>query len=143
MKTSIVKLPAPSWYLVDADGKTIGFVASKVAHVLRGKHRVSFSPHQFTGDHVVIVNADKLSVPPAKLRRKIYYHHTGYPGHMKRTPLERMIVEKPEHVLEHAIKGMLPRNRLRLQMLRHLHVFRGGEHPYRAQKPSDLSLEKL
>jgi large subunit ribosomal protein L13 len=143
MKTTTVPVSAPLWHVVDADGQTIGFVASKVAHVLRGKHRPSFSPHQLCGDHVIVVNAAKLSVTPEKGRRKTYYHHTGYLGHMHTKSLAKMMEETPEEVIEKAVYGMLPKNRLRHQMLRRLHVYAQTEHKYAAQKPQSLDLSKL
>lgn len=140
MKTSIIKLPAPTWYIVDAEGKTIGFLSSKIAHVLRGKHRPSFSPHQFTGDHIIVVNVEKLAVTQAKMRRKTYVNHTGYPGHIHTRSLKTVFEESPEEVIEKAVKGMLPVNRIRSKMLKNLHVLRGSEHKYAAQKPQPLDL---
>lgn len=143
MKTTTVPAPAPSWHLVDASGQTIGFVASKVAHVLRGKHRPTFSPHQLCGDHVVIINAAKLSVTPEKARRKSYFHHTGRLGSGSVTTLATMMEKSPEKVIEMAVYGMLPKNRLRPQMLKRMHVNTGAEHTYAAQKPSPLDLSTL
>ncbi len=139
MKTSVLPVPAPIWYIVDAEGQTIGNVATNVAHVLRGKHKPSFSPHQLCGDHVIVVNIDKLSISPAKSKGKLYYHHTGYLGHMQVRTLEKMM-EKPEKVIELAVKGMLPQNRLRPKMLKRMHVYTGTEHKYAAQKPVPLTL---
>lgn len=138
MKTSTIPPSAPSWFIVDATGQTIGEVAANVAHVLRGKHKPTFSPHQLCGDHVVIVNAEKLAVSPQKGRRKTYFDHRGMLGHWRKTSLTEMMERHPERVLEMAVKGMLPKNRLRFQMLKRLHVMKGAEHKYNAQKPVPL-----
>lgn len=143
MKTSTIPVSAPSWFVLDAEGLRIGTVASKVATVLRGKHKPQFSPHQLCGDHVIIMNAAKLSIPPEKDHRKVYYDHTGYPGGLRRTSLGKMMQEKPAYVLERAIKGMLPKNRLRAEILKRLHVFADTDHPYAPQQPSTLDLSKL
>lgn len=140
MKTSVLPPPAPKWLLLDAEGQTIGKVAVKAAHILRGKHRTAFAPHQLGADHIVIINASKLKLPPKKGIRKTYYRHTGYPGNMKVTRLDAMMGKRPTYVLEHAVKGMLPPTRLRVQMLKRLHVFADAEHPYAPQKPETLSL---
>ena len=143
MKTTTVPVSAPLWHLVDATGQTIGFVASKVAHVLRGKHRPTFSPHQLCGDHVVIINVAKLAVTPEKGRRKSYFHHTGRLGSGSVTSLAKMMEKSPEKVIEMAVYGMLPKNRLRPQMLKRMHVVDGPEHKYAAQKPKPLDLKTL
>lgn len=135
MKTTHLRPPAPQWLLLNADGANLGRLAARAALFLRGKHRPIYSPHQLCGDHVVVVNVDKLSFEPSKLRRKTYVHHTGFLGSLRRTRLSTMIREKPEFVLAHAVSGMLPKNRLRPRMLRRLHIHRGAEHPYSAQKP--------
>ncbi|MBI3618757.1 50S ribosomal protein L13 [Candidatus Peregrinibacteria bacterium] len=111
--------------------------------MLRGKHRPSFSPHQLCGDHVIILNAAKLSILPAKAHRKMYYHHTGYLGHLQTTSLEKMMEKKPEDVLQKAVKGMLPSNRLKPLMLKRLHIFKDDQHPYAPQKPLPLDLSTL
>ena len=139
MKTSTIPVSAPAWYVVDATGQTIGHVAANVAHVLRGKHKPTFSPHQLCGDHVVILNTEKLAVTPQKGRRKTYFDHTGYLGHWRTTSLAEMMERHPERVIEAAVKGMLPKNRLRFQMLKRLHVYRGAAHKYEAQKPAPLT----
>jgi len=140
MKTSIIPPLAPLWVLVDAEGKSLGRMASRVAHVLRGKHRPSFSPHQLCGDHVVIINAAKLAVPQKKLTQKMYRKHTGYFGHLREKTMGTMMEERPEKVVELAVKRMLPDNRLRPQMMKRLHVFADVRHDYEAQKPVTLSL---
>ncbi len=143
MKTTTTPVSAPKWHLVDADGQTIGFIASKVSHVLRGKHRPTFSPHQLCGDHVIIINIEKLAVSPEKGRRKTYFHHTGYLGHSRIKSLAKMMEETPAKVMEMAVYGMLPKNRLRPQMLKRMHVIVGAEHKYAPQKPQPLDLNTL
>ncbi|MSR87019.1 50S ribosomal protein L13 [Candidatus Peribacteria bacterium] len=140
MRTTTIPVSAPSWHVVDAAGQTIGFVSSKVSMVLRGKHRPTFSPHQLCGDQVIIVNAAKLAVSPEKGRRKTYFHHTGYLGHHHVKSLAKMMEESPSKVIEMAVYGMLPKNRLRPQMLKRMHVVDGPEHKYAAQKPKPLDL---
>ena len=140
MKTSTIPVSAPLWHIVDATGLTIGFVSSKVAVVLRGKHRPTFSPHQLCGDHVIVINAEKLSVSPEKGRRKTYFHHTGYLGHSSVKTLTKMMEDTPEKTIEKAVYGMLPKNRLRHAMLRRLHVLQGDQHKYAPQKPKILDL---
>ena len=142
MKTSTIKPPAPKWLLIDAAGQTIGKVAVKAAHILRGKHRVTFSAHQLAADHIVVINAAQLKLPPKKGLRKTYYRHTGFPGNMKVTRLDVMMEKNPTYVVEHAVKGMLPSNRLALQQLKRLHVYIDDKHPYEAQQPAPLSLTK-
>jgi len=140
MKTSTPKPQAPKWILVDAQGQSLGYLAVKVATVLRGKHRPDYSLHQISGDHVVVINAGKLEFSQAKLRRKTYYKHSGYLGHLKARPLARMAVERPMEVIKKAIYGMLPANKLRVQALKRLHIYAGDEHEHAAQKPVPLSL---
>lgn len=142
MKTSTVKPAAPKWHLIDAEGQTIGKVAVKAASMLRGKHKVTFSPHQLCGDHVVIVNAGKVKLPPKKGLRKTYYRHTGFVGNMKISSLTHMMEKKPTFAIENAVKGMLEATRLRREMLKRLHVYADGEHPYNAQQPAPLSLSR-
>jgi len=142
MKTSTIKISAPKWYVIDAEGETIGKVAVKAAMILRGKNKVTFSPHQLCGDQVVIVNAGKVKLPPKKGLRKTYHRHTGFIGNMKHVSLTIMLEKKPEYVLEHAVKGMLEDNRLRQQMLKRLHVFAQPDHPYVAQQPESVSVTR-
>ena len=127
------------WYVVDAEGKTIGRLASEVAKVLRGKNKPVFTPHVDTGDYVIIVNAEKVSVTGKKLDQKIYYHHSDYVGGMKETTLREMMAKKPEKVLELAVKGMLPKGPLGRSMIKKLHVYAGPEHNHAAQKPEVLT----
>jgi len=115
-------------------------MASRIALLLRGKNKPSFSPHQVCGDHVVIVNAEKLTFTPAKFRRKTYYSHSGYLGHLRAIPLEKMFEEAPAKLIERSIRTMLPNNRLRPKILKRLHVFAGATHPFEAQKPVPTSL---
>lgn len=128
------------WYVVDADGQTLGRLASEVASLLRGKHKPIFTPHVDTGDHVIIINAEKIHLTGNKLNDKKYYHHSGYPGGLKeRTALE-MRRTRPEKMLELTIKGMLPHNSLGRQMIKKLHVYAGTEHRHEAQKPEVYEL---
>jgi large subunit ribosomal protein L13 len=140
MKTSFVKQPAPQWIMIDAEGQTIGKIAAKAATILRGKHRATFASHMLGADHIVVVNASKIALPPKKGLRKTYYRHTGFPGNMKVASLTWMLEKKPTYVIEHAVKGMLPSNRLAQQMMKRLHVFADAEHPYAAQQPKAISL---
>ena len=128
------------WFVVDAEGKTLGRLASEVATILRGKHKPTYTPHVDTGDHVIIVNAEKIELTGKKLTDKIYYRHTGYVGGIKtRTALE-MRTNHPEKMLELAIKGMLPKGPLGRQMFKKLHVYAGAEHPHQAQQPQTYEL---
>ena len=127
------------WYVVDADGQTLGRLASEVAKVLRGKNKPVFTPHVDTGDYVIIVNADKIKVTGKKMDQKIYYNHSEYVGGMKETTLKEMMAKKPERVLELAVKGMLPKGPLGRTMIKKLHVYAGPEHNHATQKPEVLT----
>ena len=127
------------WYVVDADGCTLGRLASGVASVLRGKNKPQFTPHADTGDYVIVVNADKIKVTGKKLDQKIYYRHSDYVGGMKETTLREMMAKKPEKVIELAVKGMLPKGPLGRSMMEKLHVYAGPEHEHAAQKPEVLT----
>ena len=127
------------WYVVDAEGCTLGRLASNVASVLRGKNKPVFTPHVDTGDYVIIINADKVKVTGKKLEQKIYYSHSHYVGGMKETTLKEMMAKKPEKVVELAVKGMLPKGPLGRQMYSKLHVYAGPEHAHAAQKPEVLT----
>lgn len=142
MKTSHPKPAEPKWILVDAEGQNLGRLAVQIANILRGKTKASFSPHQLCGDHVVVINASKLHFHPTKHRRKVYVKHSGYLGHLKTFSLQQMIDTKPTVMVEKAVKGMLPRNRLARQMLKRLHVFAEAEHTHEAQKPVALTASK-
>jgi large subunit ribosomal protein L13 len=128
------------WYLVDAQGQTLGRLATEIARRLRGKHKPIYTPHVDTGDFIVVINAEKIRVTGRKLRDKMYYRHTGYVGNLKAEPLHKLLDRAPERVLEQAVKGMLPRNALGRRMLKKLKVVRGPDHPHQAQQPAPLSL---
>ena len=127
------------WYVVDADGCTLGRLASGVASVLRGKNKPEYTPHVDTGDYVIVVNADKVKVTGKKLQQKIYYNHSDYVGGMRETTLAEMLAKKPEKVVELAVKGMLPKGPLGRAMIKKLHVYAGAEHNNQAQKPEVLT----
>ena len=126
------------WRVVDADGATLGRLATKIATILRGKHRVTFTPSLDTGDPVIVVNAAKIKVTGKKLHDKMYVRHSGYPGGFRAENLEALLARRPEEVLRRAVRGMLPQNRLGEQMMRKLHVYAGAQHPHAAQKPKEL-----
>jgi large subunit ribosomal protein L13 len=128
------------WYLVDADGKTLGRLASQIAAILRGKHKPTYTPHMDMGDNVVVVNAEKVQLTGRKAEQKEYYRHSGYPGGLKVVRFSDLIKSKPERVITMAVKGMLPHNRLGRVILRHLKVYRGPEHPHESQHPEKLEL---
>jgi large subunit ribosomal protein L13 len=126
------------WYVIDAEGKTLGRLASEAAKVLRGKNKPTFTPFLDTGDYVIVVNAEKVKVTGKKLDQKIYYHHSKYVGGMKETTLREMLANKPEKVVELAVKGMLPKGPLGREMYKKLFVYAGPEHKHQAQKPEAL-----
>lgn len=128
------------WYVVDAEGKTLGRLASEVANVLRGKKKPIYTPHIDIGDYVIVVNAEKVKTTGKKLEQKKYYHHSEYVGGMKETTLKEMMKKKPEYVITHAVKGMLPKGPLGRQMLKKLHVYAGPEHKHEAQKPEAMEI---
>jgi len=128
------------WYLVDAQGKTLGRLATELARRLRGKHKPIYTPHVDTGDYIVVVNAEKVRVTGRKLTDKIYHRHTGYIGNMKAESLEKLLQRAPEQAIEQAVKGMLPRTPLGRSMLKKLKVVRGAEHPHQAQQPIPLEI---
>jgi large subunit ribosomal protein L13 len=129
------------WYLVDAEGQTLGRLATRVADTLRGKRKPEYTPHVDTGDFVVVVNAEKVAVTGKKLEQKMYYRHSGYPGGLRARPLGDELARRPTEVLRKAVKGMLPRNRLARQQLTKLKIYAGPDHPHEAQKPEPLPLE--
>ncbi|WP_447986907.1 50S ribosomal protein L13 [Nitrospira sp. Nam74] len=142
MKTYLAK-PAEvvrKWYVVDASGKTLGRLAARVAILLRGKHKPTFTPHVDTGDHVVIINAEKIHLTGEKMKTKTYTHHTGYPGGFKTMTAEQLHEKNPTDLLNKAIKGMLPKNPLGKQMARKLKIYAGSEHPHQAQSPESLAM---
>ncbi len=128
------------WFLVDAEGKTLGRMASEIALRLRGKHKPEFTPHVDTGDYIVVVNAEKVAVTGNKLNDKMYHHHTGYIGNLKSIKLKDMLAKHPERVIEKAVKGMLPKNTLGRDMYRKLKVYAGPAHPHEAQEPKALEI---
>jgi large subunit ribosomal protein L13 len=128
------------WCVVDATDKTLGRLASKLAHRLRGKHKPEFTPNMDTGDHMIVINAEKIKVTGKKLDDKIYHRHTGYIGNLKSISLGKLLDTHPERAIEYAVKGMLPRNPLGRAMYRKLHVYAGPEHPHTAQQPTQLEL---
>ena len=131
-----------NWYIVDADGMTLGRLASQVAAILRGKNKPTYTPHCDTGDHVIIINAANVVLTGKKLDQKVYYHHSGYPGGLKETKYRKLMAEKPEFAVKHAVVGMLPKGPLGRQMARKLRVYAGAEHEHEAQKPTVLELVK-
>jgi large subunit ribosomal protein L13 len=128
------------WYLVDAAEKTLGRLASEIAHRLRGKHKAEYTPHVDTGDYIVVINAEKIQVTGAKTTDKMYHHHTGYPGGLKSISFEKLLDKTPERVIQSAVKGMLPRNPLGRAMFKKLKVYAGDEHPHTAQQPQTLNI---
>ncbi len=128
------------WYVVDASGKTLGRLATQLAFRLRGKHKPQYTPHVDTGDHIIVLNADKIAVTGNKLEDKTYFWHTGAIGGIKSRTLDKMLAQHPERVIEIAVKGMLPKNPLGRAMFRKLHVFAGDKHPHQAQQPKALEL---
>ena len=129
------------WYVVDAQGKVLGRLASRVAMVLRGKNKANFTPHADAGDFVVVVNAAQVLLTGRKLDQKVYYRHSGYPGGIKSTTARQLLSKKPEEVLRHEVRGMLPKTSLGRQLLKKLKVYAGGEHPHQAQQPVSLTWE--
>ncbi len=130
------------WYVVDATGHTLGRLTSEIASVLRGKKKPIYTPHVDTGDYVVVINADKIQVTGKKMEQKIYYNHSDFVGGMRETTLKEMLAKKPEYVIEHAVKGMLPKGPLGRQMMTKLHVYAGAEHGHEAQKPEVLEIKE-
>ena len=142
MKTFSAKAEEVShdWFVVDASDKTLGRLASEIAHRLRGKHKAEYTPHVDTGDYIVIVNAEKVAVTGKKAGDKVYYHHTGFIGGIKSISFEKLIDKAPERVIQTAVKGMLPRNPLGRAMFQKLKVYAGAEHPHTAQQPQALNI---
>ena len=142
MKTFTAKAESVvhGWYVVDAQNKVLGRLASQIAMRLRGKHKAAYTPHVDTGDHIVVINAGTIRVTGRKLTDKLYHHHTGYLGNLKTTSLEKLLDKHPERAIEFAVKGMLPKNPLGRKMFKKLHVFAGAEHPHSAQQPKALEL---
>lgn len=128
------------WYLVNAEGKVLGRLASGLAKILRGKNKPIYTPHLDTGDFVIVVNADKVTLTGRKMKEKVYYHHSGYPGGIKEITAEKLLAKKPAEILRIAVRGMLPKNSLGRQMLRKLKIYAGPNHPHEAQKPMPIEL---
>lgn len=144
MRTTFIAKPAEverKWYVVDAEGLNLGRLASEVAKILRGKHKPIYTPHVDTGDHVIIINAEKIAVTGKKLDQKLYRHHSGFHGGLKEKTLRVMLDRKPEEVLEHAIKGMLPKNVLGRKMFKKLRVYAGPEHSHERHNPEKLTFK--
>ncbi len=144
MKTTFMANPSNierKWYVVDAEGKTLGRLAAEVAKILRGKHKPTYTPHQDTGDFVIVINAAKVAVTGKKLVQKKYFRHSGYPGGGRFIGLQWLLERRPEQVIEMAVRGMLPKNTLGENMYRKLKVYAGAEHPHQAQQPEVLELD--
>lgn len=142
MKTFVVKQSdiQREWFVVDATGKTLGRLASKIARILKGKHKPVYSPHLDTGDFVIVVNADKVQVTGRKMDQKMYYRHSGYVGGLKEVTLREQLQRHPTYAVKLAVRGMMPHNRLGRKMLKKLKVYAGPEHPHQAQQPKGLEL---
>ncbi len=133
-KEDIVK----TWYLIDANGRILGRLATEIAKILRGKDKAIFSPHLDTGDFVIVVNAEKIKLTGGKLKGKVYYHHSGYPGGLKTITAEKLLAKRPEELIRRAVKGMLPKNRLGRKVFKKLKVYTGPNHPHEAQQPAQI-----
>ena len=129
------------WFIIDANDLVLGRMATKVASILRGKHRPQYTPHADCGDHVIVINADKVRLTGRKEEQKVYYRHSGYMGGLKETPIEEMRIKHPERIIEFAVKGMLPKNSLGRAMFSKLKVYAGSNHPHAAQQPSPLTID--
>ncbi len=129
------------WYIVDAEDKVLGRIATEIARVVRGKHKAHFTPHLDTGDFVIVINAEKVRLTGNKLEGKMYYKHSGYTGSLKATPAGKMLEKHPERVIMHAVRGMLPKNRLGRKLLTKVKVYKGSKHPHEAQKPEVLEIK--
>lgn len=127
------------WYVIDAEGEIVGRLCSRIATVLRGKHKASYTPHVDCGDHIIVINAEKVRFTGNKTKDKVYLRHTGYPGGQRKTTPQEFLAKKPEAIIEKAVKGMLPKNSLGRDMYRKLHVYVGSEHPHEAQQPEALT----
>lgn len=132
-----------NWVLIDAENETLGRLASKIANLIRGKHKTNFTPHVDCGDHVIVINADKITLTGNKWEDKEYISHTGYPGGQKTTNPTRLMEKKPTYMVEKSVKGMLPKNKIGSAMYRNLYVYAGAEHPHEAQKPLQLKLTEI
>ncbi|MDY6935301.1 MAG: 50S ribosomal protein L13 [Spirochaetota bacterium] len=128
------------WYLVNAEGKVLGRLATEIARVLRGKHKPLFTPHLDTGDNIIVINAEKVILTGSKSEDKSYFRHSGYPGGEKFVNIKKIMNEQPEFAIEHAVKGMLPKNRIGRSIFKNLKVYKGSDHPHEAQKPEEINL---
>ena len=128
------------WYVVDAEGKTLGRLSTEIARRLRGKHKPEYTPHVDTGDYIIVINAEKVRVTGNKLQQKMYHHHTGYIGNLKSITLEKQLQKRPEHVIETAVRGMMPKNKLGRAMFKKLRVYAGSEHQHASQQPIALDI---
>ncbi len=140
MKTHFPKEPANDWMLIDAEGQTVGRLATQIAQLLRGKHKVDYTPNQAGGDFVIVINADKVEFSGRKLDQKVYTRYSGYQGGLKRVTAREMLQKHPERVIEHAVWGMLPKNRLGRKLIRRLKVYAGPRHRHEAQQPQKMEL---
>lgn len=142
MRTYVVRQEeiTRKWFVVDADGKTLGRLASAIAQILKGKHKPMYSPHLDVGDYVVVINAERIAVTGRKMDQKMYYRHTGYPGGIRESNLRDLLARHPTYAVKFAVKGMLPKNRLGRKMIRKLKIYAGPEHPHQAQHPEVLEL---
>jgi large subunit ribosomal protein L13 len=142
MKTIVAKTKEVTrdWYLVDADNQVLGRIATTIANVLRGKNKPTFTPSVDTGDFIVVVNAEKIALTGNKRADKMYYSHSGYPGGIKSITAGKLLDKKPEDLIKHAVKGMLPKNKLARHMLSKLKIYAGSEHPHKAQQPKSLTI---
>lgn len=129
-----------SWYLVDATDKTLGRLSTEIANRLRGKHKPEYTPHVDTGDYIVVVNAEKIRVTGNKTTDKVYHHHTGYPGGIKSITFDKLVEKAPEQIIEKAVKGMMPKNKLSSAMMSKLKIYAGSDHPHSAQQPQPLEI---
>ena len=142
--TYVIKATAKKeWVVIDAENEVLGRLASKIAKILRGKYKPSYSPHVDCGDNVIVINAEKIVLTGNKLTDKVYTRHTGYPGGQRHTSPEALMKKHPERILEHAVKGMLPKNRLGRAILKNLHLYVGSEHKHEAQQPKKIDLKNL
>lgn len=142
MKTHTVKANdiTLEWHVIDATGKPLGRMASEIAHVLRGKHKPTYSPHLDLGDHIIVINAEKVHITGKKRQQKLYYSYSGYPGGLKSSTLQNEMKKHPDKIVVRAVKGMLPHNRLGRKLLKKLKVYAGAEHPHKAQLPKELEI---
>ena len=139
MKTYFPKALQNNWLLVDAENQRVGRLATQIAQVLRGKHKVDFTPNQLCGDFVIVINAGKVNFTGDKLNQKVYTRYSGYPGGLKQIPAKDMLEKHPERVIKHAVWGMLPKNRLGRKIIRRLKIYDGDTHPHSAQKPEEIN----